>query len=64
MKPELIDVCGNCDNELREGMTFLYDDRSLHYFCDEQCYDEWAEDKGSEIVREFYRELNVSEVDT
>ena len=42
----------------------LYDERSEFYFCDEQCFREWAEDAGAEIVREFYRELNVSEVDT
>ena len=53
-------TCANC------GVTnvSLYDDRADIYFCDEQCFREWAEDKGAEIVREFYRELNVSEVDT
>ena len=56
--------CANC------GVTnvSLYDDRAELYFCDEQCFREWADDSGpsggAEIVREFYRELNVSEVDT
>ena len=53
--------CANCGASVTSG---LYDDRAELYFCDEQCFREWAEDKGAEIVREFYRELNVSEVDT
>ena len=54
-------TCANCGAKIRSA---LYDDRAEIYFCDEQCFREWAEDAGAEIVREFYRELNVSEVDT
>jgi hypothetical protein len=57
--------CANCDAPITSG---LYDDRADLYFCDEQCFDEWADDSGpsggAEIVREFYRTMNVSEVDT
>ena len=53
-------TCANCGSK----KVALYDDRAELHFCDEQCFREWAEDAGAEIVREFYRELNVSEVDT
>jgi ribosomal protein S14 len=52
--------CANCG----ASKTALYDDRADLYFCGEQCFREWADDKGAEIVREFYRSMNVSEVDT
>ena len=58
--PPLIDTCGNCGAELREGKMLLHDDHSEHHFCDEQCFREWAEDKGAAKVIAFYRRLNVT----
>ena len=55
-------TCANCDAPITQRESALYDDRAELHFCDEQCFHEWAEDKGAETVREFYRELNVSEV--
>lgn len=53
--------CGNCDIEIREGKSLLYDEHSEQHFCDSQCFREWADDKGSEEVLAFYRTMNVSE---
>jgi hypothetical protein len=64
MRPQLIDLCGNCSAELREGKTYQYDSHSEQHFCDAQCFREWAEDGGAEKVIEFYRNLNVEEADT
>jgi hypothetical protein len=57
----IIDTCGNCGTELREGRSVLYDEHSELYFCDTQCFREWADDSGSEKVIAFYRGMNVSE---
>ena len=57
-------TCAKCGASVTLCESALYDDRAEIHFCDEQCFREWAEDAGAEIVREFYRELNVSEVDT
>ena len=56
--------CANCGANAQLRPRSLYDDRADIYFCDEQCFREWADDKGAEIVREFYKTMNVSEVDT
>jgi hypothetical protein len=58
----LVDTCGNCDAALHEGKAMLYDERSEHHFCNEQCFREWASEKGAEKVLAFYRSLNISGV--
>jgi hypothetical protein len=54
-----VDNCGNCDAELTEGMGIIYDDHSEKHFCDDQCFRDWAADKGAEIVIAYYKSLNV-----
>ena len=50
--------CATCGSK----KVALYDDRAELYFCDEQCFDEWAEDAGAETVIDFYKNLNITEV--
>ena len=54
-----VDTCGNCGAELHEGKSLVYDGHSDQHFCDEQCFREWATEKGAEKVLAFYRSLNV-----
>lgn len=49
--------CAACGHSCDTG-TALYDSRAGLYFCDEQCFADWA-DGHSEEVTEFYRLMNV-----
>lgn len=49
--------CANCGSHGLIG-DMSYDEKRLHFLCDRQCFDEWA-DKNFETVVEFYYELNV-----
>ena len=44
--------CANCGNhKLIDEM--LYDEKRLHFLCDRQCFDEWA-DSNFDVVADFY----------
>jgi hypothetical protein len=58
-----VDNCANCDAELTEGKRLVYDEHSERHFCDNQCFREWASDKGAETVIAFYKSLNVNGVE-
>ena len=62
-KANLVDTCGNCDAELTEGKSLVYDEHSELHFCDGQCFRDWATDKGLERVLAYYKSLNVSGVE-
>ncbi len=49
--------CAACGDPCDTG-TALYDSRAGLYFCDDQCFADWA-DGHSEEVTEFYRLMNV-----
>ena len=51
--------CANCGGRVTNA---LYDDRAELYFCDEQCFREWATEAGEETVLAFYRAMNISEI--
>ena len=49
--------CAACGHPCDTG-TALYSSRDSLYFCDEQCFNEWADEHFGEIA-EFYRLMNV-----
>lgn len=48
-------TCAQCKRAIADG---LYDDRAEHYYCDEACFHDWA-DENFEEVADFYRRMNV-----
>ena len=57
-------LCANpdCNAELHEGRSALYDDYGDRHFCRQACYGEWW-DANVEAQKEEYRLLNVNECD-
>ena len=55
--------CTQCNAVISESATAVYDDYYDQYFCDRQCFEEWAIDN-SELIQRFYERMNVGEVDT
>lgn len=51
-------LCTQCDGQLVPEDA-LYDDRTYAYFCDNDCFRDWADDNNEEVV-EFYERLNIS----
>lgn len=49
--------CVNCENRLPLNEAVI-DEYKENYFCDGQCFDEWASDY-LEILLHFYKDLNV-----
>jgi hypothetical protein len=54
-------VCYSCKDDIPAGFA-LYDDKTEQYFCDETCFETWAEEF-SDDIRDFYKRMNVSDVD-
>ncbi len=49
--------CATCGHPCDTG-TALYSSRDSLYFCDANCFNEWADEHFGEIA-EFYRLMNV-----
>jgi hypothetical protein len=54
-------TCGACQSNIPSGFA-KYDDKSEEYFCNEGCFETWAEDNSDDVI-EFYKRMNVSDVD-
>ncbi len=47
--------CANCKREIDDG---LYDDYREQYYCDNDCFNDWADGNFEEVVL-FYAKMNV-----
>jgi hypothetical protein len=54
-------VCHTCKANIPEGKFAVYDDKKERYYCDEYCFETWAEDNYDELI-DFYKRMNVSDV--
>lgn len=53
---ELVE-CKGCGGQMFWNRA-LFDDRHENFFCDEECFKEWAIDN-VELITEFYQKMNV-----
>lgn len=60
MPPQIIDKCATCYAPIYVGKSAVYDERTNQYFCDRQCFRDWADDNFDEVC-EFYESMNVKD---
>jgi hypothetical protein len=53
-------ICHTCKANLVADAFVIYDDHKERYYCDDDCFEAWAEE--DEDVIDFYRRLNTSYV--
>ena len=49
--------CSGCLGHKPVG-DMLYDFHAMIFFCDRECFDEWA-DKSTETISEYYYRMNI-----
>lgn len=45
--------CGNC-SAVRPHSDMIFDERSEHFFCDYQCFEEWVSENLEEVAKYYY----------
>lgn len=53
-------ACAEC-GQLIDGPTATYDDHADNYFCNDSCFDDWAE-RHAERIERFYAEMNTQQL--
>jgi hypothetical protein len=54
-------VCYSCQTSIPEDKFVKYDDKADEYFCDEGCFEDWAEYFIDDVI-DFYKRMNISDV--
>lgn len=54
-------VCNACKLAIPEDRFAIYDDRKERYYCDEDCFETWAQDNTDDLI-DFYKRMNTSDV--
>lgn len=54
-RPMTEPTCVQCGVIASEG---YYDDRAEHYYCDDRCFEDWADNNFEEIT-DFYKRMNL-----